>query len=48
MINVDILLLFLTIIIRNQTEMNTNWHIVDAMHLFKLFIDRIGSVPVDP
>ena len=41
LINVDILLLFLTILIRYKTEMHGNRHIADAinMHLFK-FIYR--------
>ena len=39
LINVDILLLFLTIFIRYKTEMHDNRHIVDAiyMHLFNLY-----------
>ena len=44
LINVDILLLFLTIFIRNKAEIKDNRHIIDAIYICtfsSLFIDRI-------
>ena len=40
LINVDILLLFLTIFIHYKTVMHDNWHIVDAiyMHLVQVYL----------
>ena len=35
LINKDILLLFLTIIIRYKTEMHVNRHIVDAIYMYQ-------------